>query len=186
MSEVSGILQAGEASATARALAARQRGPARNYYAALIGLAVGGGLLGVLAVRLLGTPEPIDGFAPGVMLGALVYLFVARRLATLGFRRTLVSRGLSTAFPLRMHVTDEALVYEIGDIRQAAQWRSVTEVLRVKDYWIVIAQATPFFAPRRFFPNEQAERRFVADVLAHMTPKARERSAAAADFARFE
>ena len=184
MSEVSGILQAGEASATARALAARQRGPARNYYAALIGLAVGGGLAGVIVARFLGTPEPIDGFAPGVMVGALAYLFVARRLTTLGMRRTLLSRGLSTDFPLRLKVTDAELVYQLGDIRQTAQWRAVTEIVRIREYWIVIAQATPFFAPRRFFADIAAERRFVADVLAHMTPEARARSAA--DFARFE
>jgi hypothetical protein len=186
MSEVSGILQAGEASSTARALVARQRGPAWQYSTALAVLALIGGAVGVTIAPRLGVVDPIDGFAPGVVVGALVYLLLARRLATFGLRRTLASRGIATAFPLRLEVTDEALVYELGDVRQIAQWRSITEVVRVKEYWIVIAQATPFFAPRRFFANEQAERRFVADVLAHMPPEARERSTGAADFARFE
>ena len=186
MSEVSGILQAGEASGTARALAARQRGSAWNYWAALVGIAVVCGILGVVIAPRLGVVDPLDGFAPGVAIGALVYLLVARRLAVFGMRRTLASRGIATAFPLRLQVTDEALVYELGDVRQIAQWRSVTEVARIKDYWVVIAQATPFFAPRRFFASEQAERTFIAGLLAHMTPDARERSAGAADFARFE
>jgi hypothetical protein len=83
-------------------------------------------------------------------------------------------------------VTPEALVYDLGDIHQTAKWKAVTEVFRIRDYWIVIAQATPFFAPRRFFASEAAERGFIAQVLAHMTPEARDRSAGAADFARFE
>jgi len=186
MSEVSGILEAGEASGTARALAARQRGSAWQYWIVMLVFALVCGVLGVAVAPRLGVVDPVDGFTPGVMVGVLAYALVARRLAVFGMRRTLASRGIATAFPLRLEATDAALVYDLGDIRQTAQWRSVTEIVRVRDYWIVIAQATPFFAPRRFFADIAAERRFVAGVLAHMTPEARERSAGAADFARFE
>jgi len=186
VSEVSGILQAGEASGTARALAARQRGSAWQYWAVMLVFAVLGGVLGVVVAARSGFIEPIDGFTPGVMVGVLGYLLVARRLTVFGMRRTLTSRGIATAFPLRLEVTGDALIYQLGDVRQIAQWRSVTEVVRIRDYWVVIAQASPFFAPRRFFANEQAERTFIAQLLAHMTPEARERSHGAADFARFE
>jgi hypothetical protein len=183
MSAVSGLLQVGEASRTVRTIAARQRGSLVYYYAILFALAVAGGVVGYLVARFVMHVDGDVGVPFGFSGGAIVYLFVVRRVAIKRFRSRMVQKGHPPDLQLRMEITPEALLYSLGGIRQIADWSAVSELFESRGYWIFLAQSSPYFAPKRFFESFAAEKAFVASALAHMSDDARARSKKAVAFA---
>ena len=185
MASISGILQVGEANATLRAIGARQRGAAYLYSAALVGSMIAGAILGKLVVDYLGESGPASdlGLFGGLIAGLLVYLIAGRRFTTWRFRTRLAKRGIPLDLPLSLELTPEAVVYKVGDVQTTAKWPAVTELFSSRGYWIFLAQASPLFAPKRFFPDTGSERDFVQTALGYMSDAARQRSSDAVELA---
>lgn len=175
---VSGVLNVGEASAVGTALVRRARGSSIWYQLLSIALMISGGLAGVAIARLTGADEPI-----GFLVGWAIYASIARRLVVAVYRKRFASKGLPLQLPLRLHTTSDALIYEVGQIKQIAQWACVTELFRSHGYWVSQAQGSSFFAPARFFSSVDAEREFVRASLAMMPELARANSKDAIQFA---
>ena len=182
MAAVSGSLRIGEASATARAIGARQRGPSAAYSAIAIGLMIVGAICGGLFSSYV-LHDEFAGIAIGWAAGAAAYLLIARPLTVARFRSRMAKKGFSEFLPLELEVAPDALHYRLGEIRQSASWSAVSEVFENRGYWIFLAQSAPFFAPKRFFESPAAEKAFLAAALAHMSPDARARSRKAAAYA---
>lgn len=185
MPQVSGTLRVGEAKATVGALMARQRGSIASYYAVLFGMVLCGVALGLVMSAVLADgyePHYGVGGAMGAIGGAMVYQLIQRPLAMARFKKTFQSRQQTLDLPLRMEIAADHLIYEVGGITQFVKWDVVAEVFRSHDYWIVLAQADAMFAPMRFFASTDDERKFVADLLAHVSSDARARSTEAERF----
>ena len=183
MASVSGLLRVGEATPTVRSIGARQRGPVAFYYAILVGAVVLGGLCGNLFARFVTHGDADFATIMGVTAGAFAYLLLARRLTVARFRARMVQKGHPPLLELDIEITPDALLYRIGDIRQSAPWRAVSEVFESRGYWIFLVQSAPFFAPKRFFENPAAEKAFMRAALERMSDEARSRSRQAITFA---
>ena len=196
MTSVAGLLKIGEAQATMRSIGTRQRGATYSYSIVLVALTLLGAAAGVFVLNLLPhlldrahlpsvwQPEPLLVIGAGAICGAFVYQWVGKWMLVARFRKRLMDKGAPLNLQLRMEITPDALLYEVGDVQQIAKWSCVSEIFRSHDYWIFLAQSDPYFAPERFFTNEDAERAFVADALAHMNEAAQARSPEAVAFAK--
>ena len=187
MAEISGTLKVGEASHTAEALMKRQQGSNASYAWLLLAFFIlaglGGGLLANLVLGGVGSNSYRIGGTVGVMAGACAYFLARRRLVMSRFKRNFRDRQQTLELPIRLEISHDQLLYEVGGVTQLAKWPVVDELFRSHEYWIFHAQAHALFAPRRLFPSEEAERKFLALALSHMSPGARARSADAIRFA---
>lgn len=190
MAEISGTLKVGEASHTAEALMKRQQGT--NASSAWILLAffivtgLGAGLLANLVLGGVGSNSYRFSGAVGVIAGGCAYLLARRHLVMSRFKRNFRERQQTLELPIRLEISHDHLLYEVGGVTQLAKWPVVDELFRSHEYWIFHAQAHALFAPRRLFSSEEAERKFLALALAHMSSDARARSAEALRFAGAE
>ena len=186
MTSISGTLRVGEANATVGKLMARQRGSNASYWAIMLGLGFCGLIAGLAASFLVsnnGAPHYSAGGLLGFACGALTYLLIQRPLMMARFKQKFQARHQMLDLPLRMEISSDHLIYEVGGVTQLARWPAVDELFQSHDYWIFLAQAQSMFAPRRFFENAEEERMFVREALALMTPDARSRSTEAERFA---
>ena len=172
------MLKVGEASATGRAVLRRVRGSQLIFLIYALVLIGGCTAAGWFAWRLV----PWIGGAAGYFVGVVAYVLSCRHVAVARYRRRFASRGMPLELRLRLEVTPEALVYEIGAIRNIVGWSAVTELFAKKNYWIFIAQGSALFAPKRFFASSEAEKAFLAAALARMNEAARVRSPDAVKF----
>jgi hypothetical protein len=197
MTCVSGLLKIGEAQSTLRNVGKRQRGSANFFYLILVALMMGGMFAGIMiafAVFLALDFEKIHyGWDAGsvsmwvgwfgMFTGAVLYQRICKGLTVARFRKRLIQKGSPAELPLRMEIAPENLLYDVGDVKHMAKWSCVSEVFPSHGYWIFLAQASPFFAPKRFFADPDAERAFLKEALAHMSEAARGRSKEAVAFA---
>ena len=189
MRSITGEMEAGEAQGAGAAVAARQRGSRYTYSAAVLALMAVGFAGGYGAGWLIERtwPETFFGAMPagvvGMYLGFLVYLRLCRPWLVQRFRKHMSDRNLAVRFRQTFEVSDAGLTLESGLLRRTAPWPAVTEILRVKKYWIFLVQMEPWFAPSRFFANEADERSFIRTALGHLTEEAKARSKAAVAFA---
>jgi hypothetical protein len=109
-------------------------------------------------VPLVGLPPEFDlTLSLLLLVGGLVgWVFTIRFVAMKGFRDRLTANGLATTFPLRIEIDAEALRYIVGDVTTVAEWACVTEVFESAGYWVFLAQASPLFAPKRYFADTAA------------------------------
>lgn len=138
--------------------------------------------------EILGTlgaiPRP---FVPLAMMAAgIVAIWISLRLCrgvtVRNFRRSLVARGIPDPVPTAFEVTPQNLICRSDGMEYRADWRAVTDLLRVGPYWVALAQAQPLMMPRRFFPDRAAEREFIGAILDRLEPAARARSGDALRF----
>jgi hypothetical protein len=92
-------------------------------------------------------------------------------------------RGVPDPMPLSVETTGEAVLFSLGAVTMRIPWTEVSELTRSRTRWVFMANYSAVGVPRRLFPNPQAERAFVADALARISPEARTRSRDAAAFA---
>lgn len=185
MTSISGTLRVGEASATVGKLMAKQNGSNASYWAIMLGLVLGGLVAGMAASFLLSndsSPHYSTGGSLGAIAGGTAFILIRRPLMVARFKKRFQARQQTLDLPLRMEITSDHLIYEVGGVTQLARWPAVDELFQSHDYWIFLAQAHSMFAPRRFFANAEEERRFVREALALMTPEARSRSVEAVRF----
>lgn len=180
MSSISGQLRIGEATNAIRAIRRRQIGSRFLSYIILAVLLSGGWSLGTFVSRPDSTPVRLLGITAAL----LIYIAIQKRLILASFRKRMVDRGFPPELRVHMEITPSFLIYEIGDVRHTANWSAVTELFISRKYWVFLVQSSPWFAPQRFFTNEDAERAFVAEALAQMSDAARLRSAGAVAFAK--
>lgn len=123
---------------------------------------------------------------PGLVTSAIVAGMVSTRLsrayAVRIARRELARRGLRTPVANRFEITPEGFRSLTGSVETRAPWTAVSDLFPVGPYWVVIADAWPFYMPKRFFSSGAEEKQFLASMLDNMTEDARARSAAAARF----
>lgn len=180
-----GTLRVGEANATAETLYAKQHGSGARDIAILFAITVFSTLLGMLVAFLTsGEEAPHYGYAGliGTILGAGLCVIISRSRQQARFKQNFQDRHQTLELPLRVEVTADRLVYELGGVTQHVRWDAVDELFGSHGYWIFLAQSYAMFAPKRLFPNPEEEKRFVAQALARMTPDAQSRSADAKRF----
>ncbi len=149
-------------------------------------------LVMVAAVFLYGALNAV-GYAPDA--GWLPLLIVAGIAATIigtrlcrflmlrNFKKRLAERETPNPLPVDIEINTDTLRIAIGGIDHRIKWNAVSEVLEIGPYWVVLAEATPFFIPKRFFGDEQQERTFVTALMQRMSSPARARSTEANEFA---
>jgi hypothetical protein len=188
MASISGMLKVGEAQATNGARMARLRGSSLIYVGVMLGLTVGGMLLALVVGAFVGVGEQDAtawGFL-GIAVGVVSYIFLGRYLVLKRFRAEIQKRHSTTEFPLRLELTPDQILYELGGLTHVARWSAVDELFPSHGYWLFSVQSAAFFAPKRLFAGEAEEARFVAEALAYMSPEARGRSVEASRFAAKE
>ena len=116
----------------------------------------------------------------GVMWPAVMLLMRGlSRLAVLRYRRKLSDRGLPDPLLWRFESDEDGFVQSVGNVENRVKWSAVSEVFPVGPYWILLVQGSAIFIPKRHIGGVDAERAFVGEVLRHLTPEGRSRSAAA-------
>ena len=178
MNTVGGTIKIGEAMPTAQATAQRLRGAAWWYWVLMLVLVVGLGFLGIWLAKLAQV-NILMGWLAGALTGMVLYSRWSKLLALWRFRKTQAGKGMPVDVAIRVEITPDALVYEIGDITTYVKWRAVTEVFFVKGWWIVMAQSSSMFIAERFFASDEDKRAFLGELLVHMSDEARARSPAA-------
>ena len=186
MTTVEGQIHVGEANAACGRIRKSQIG--LPWY--LIGVllipifAIAGGFAEEGVRSALGRPvaQSALGDLIGLVIGGWLYLNLCRRLSVAQFRKQLHARGLPLDMPSRFELTPEQLVHTGHGMTTSADWSGVTELFRVKGYWIFMAVSLPFVVPERFFADRRSEREFIAEALSRMSPEARARSADASKF----
>ncbi len=125
-------------------------------------------------------------FLPAVVVSGVIAMMIGVRLCrgyAVGIaRRELAKRGLKNPVPNRFEATQEGFRSMTGSVESRAPWTAVSDLFPVGPYWVVIADAWPFYMPRRFFSSVEEEKRFLGSMLEHMGEEARARSDAAARF----
>ena len=157
-----------------------------------------GGMLGLVLAGLLLALAPLSVTLGNVMIFAgLAFILPLIGSATglwLGYRRLgslfdkaysagLSSRGSPPTADCDWEIADEGLVMRSDRGSTTARWETFSEVFRKDVYWIALADLAVLVIPRRAFPDEAAERAFIAALLARLPEVARERSSEAAAFA---
>lgn len=175
MLSIHGTIRIGEAATTAKSTAYRQRGGAWPFWLAMAVLWIAGAAAGGAIGLVLHTDPFLTGGA-GALIGVLLYARFAQWLSIWRFRRTQTGKGVSLDLPLRIEITPDAFVYEIGDTVTRAKWTAVSEGYLKSGYWIFMVQANPWFIPDRLFEDTGHCRRFLHQVLSHMSKEARDRS----------
>ena len=196
MQSVSGLLKIGEAQATLKSVGRRQRGATYSYYLVMFALAIFGAAVGYFIFVFLGRVlagtavgsfawqfDPVFGGGIGATCGILSYPIICKRLTLMRFRKRMVDRGFPRELSLNMEIAPDKLRYGIGEVQHIAEWSAVTELFASRGYWIFLVQMSPWFLPKRFFADHNAEMTFVAEALAHMNEASRLRSPDAVAFA---
>jgi hypothetical protein len=132
-----------------------------------------------------GSPDYELYGAVGCATGGVVFLLANPGIMSARFKRKFKERQHCLELNLRMEISQEHLVYEIGGVKYLVQWTAVDELFRSHDYWLVSAQAHLLFAPRRLFAAEDDERAFLRKALELMSEPARARSGEAVQFSGF-
>lgn len=186
MNNISGTIRIGEANAACMKIGAKQRGSILWILVPSIALGIGIVVLADLVESYLPGDSWIPYWFVAVCVAMPAYFYVARKLGVWRFRKQLTGKGLPLDMPVHLTLSPDLLSYELADVQQRAKWNAVSELFFTKGYWIFLVQATPWFAPKRLFADEAAERLFVQEALSHMTEAARARSPQAVKFAEAE
>jgi len=109
-------------------------------------------------------------------LGALII----RALMGPSMRKALAARGQACEQVLTLRLTDDAIIYDLGDLSMTARWACVTDLYRSPKHWVFLVQSSAMVLPRRFFMTPEAERDFIGEAMAMMSDAARARSPDAA------
>ena len=174
-SSVVGTLSVGEANRVCGELMRRQRGSIWPFYAALIVLMLVFFPAGYWLADSLGLPVLLGIMLAGIASYATFYAML-RQGVLARFRKKFADRGLPLELPLRVEASRDGLVYEVGGVKQLAQWPCVTEAFLSHGYWIFMAQGSFFFAPTRFFASKNDERAFIAAAAEFLSEDAKARS----------
>jgi len=111
-----------------------------------------------------------------VLAGLVVGLFAIQALMGPSLRKALAARGQSETLAMSLRLSADGLVQDLGDVVLSARWACVTDVFRTRKYWVFLVQSSAIVLPRRFFATPEAERAFLAEVVARMPETARARS----------
>jgi hypothetical protein len=96
--------------------------------------------------------------------------------------RELVGRGVASPKQPIMLSIGEQLSIESSRVTTEVDWALVSELFPYAGAWVLLVAARPYPVPARFFVDDEAQRTFVRQSLAHMTAAARERSPEAREF----
>lgn len=131
-----------------------------------------------LLVRFGAAPEWawLPALIGSVALSVVTGPWACRTLATRIFRRRLLERETPNPLPTSVEITPDALIWRSGAVETRVLWSGVSEVNLVGPYWVVMAQATPIFIPRRYFAEQPNEAAFISALLERLSPAARARS----------
>ncbi|WP_421999714.1 hypothetical protein [Reyranella sp.] len=138
----------------------------------------------VLVVIGLGVAMEVRG-VPGL---AVIVLFLtlafglnnaARRFVDRKMRQEWQARGAPTQTVMTVSVRTDGLLVEsaVGTVR--FHWPFISELMPVKDCWILFVPVSALAIRRASFHSEAEERAFLEAVLGHLEPSARARSARA-------
>jgi hypothetical protein len=111
---ITGEISVGEASAAMREIMSRLRGSQGPYSLVLAVLLVVCAGLGSLVWH----SNQTMGMGAGALIGLFVYLLAYNPLAQFLFRQRFRERGLPFLLPVSVKLTDEALDYTIGEVRE--------------------------------------------------------------------
>ena len=176
--EATGVLAVGETTIAMAYIKGRRGVSPRQIKSILlgcmlaIGIPAGAWASGSWVAALASVEFAVVGFGVGLLL--------VKRLSGPSMRKALVERGQAYEQPLRLHLTTDALVYDLGDLTMNASWRCVTDLFETRKYWVFLVQSSAMILPRRFFRTPEAEHQFIAEALSRMTEAARARSSRAA------
>jgi hypothetical protein len=186
--EVEGVIRAGEANKAAVIACRRQNGfnwPSLLFFAGslIVTFLVSAVFTGVVAAWFgkAGALAPI-GCGLGVALSLVALIPPYRRLLVWRFRKRRLKLGLRDQVELRAAVEDGAFHYDCGGVRSQVDWSVITEIFPAAGHWVLSANSTFLYVPKRFFQDSSAERAFLTRVLERMPSVARARSKAAAAF----
>jgi len=184
---VSGEVRIGEGAA----FATRATAPITNApwpFLIIVAASALGGFLAVALGVFLGRKGIIpQAFVPLAILIAWVLSFrisirLSRAFNVRNFRRTLLARGIPDPVATVFEVTADCFICRSEGVEYRAEWRAITDLLRVGPYWVAIAQALPLMVPRRFFADQTAEQLFIGAMVERLGPAARARSGHALRF----
>ena len=69
-------------------------------------------------------------------------------------------RGQAYEQPLTLHLTTEALVYDLGDLTMTADWRCITDLFATRKHWIFLVQSSAMVLPTPLFHDYRGRTRF--------------------------
>jgi len=186
MITISGAVEAGEAQGSMRAIQARLFGSgfATIIYVASLFVGLATGIAAAVVANQI-FEEPI--FLWPIVLVALAGLSLLstrlfQRWSVNRFRQNMQIRGMQTNVKCTFSITDDEIIQETEWMRKIASWRSVTDIVRSQQYWILMVGFEPWVIPSRFFSNIEDERNFIATCLVHLSADARARSQDASSF----
>ncbi|MDQ8029258.1 MAG: hypothetical protein REJ23_11070 [Brevundimonas sp.] len=141
-------------------------------------------IISSIATHLLGAPgwTSLPILLAVLLPATILAIRIVRNGMVAYFRKQLTRRGVSNPLPWRLEIVGETVIWLTGDLESRAPARAVSEVFPVGPYWVLLIQGTPVFVARRNFAGKDAQRAFLTELLAVMTPDARDRSKAAVRF----
>ena len=185
--KIQGDVIVGEAARFAGKAGARLNGHPRPVIIAnVVSLLCLVAIMGVWIVLQTVLKLPGILFLPVLIIAVIVSLIVAQKIcriyAVRFARKALAERGLVSPVPTRFEITPDAFVSANGRAETRAPWAAVSDLFPVGDYWFVMVEACSSCIPKRLFASPDEEKAFIAAMLEHMTPDARDRSDAAVRF----
>jgi hypothetical protein len=117
----------------------------------------GFGIFGFLAIVLSGIPLMVRGIRANQ-------------------RKAWAKRGVPVASVIAYRQTEDSFVLEGPLTETRLRWEGLTEIAPGRDAWLFIGQGTAYFLPKRLFADAAAEKAFLGECLAKVTPEARARS----------
>lgn len=103
--------------------------------------------------------------------GAAIIRFVSRKM-----QREWLARGVPAEISNRYSVLPEGLQVESQVATTLIRWPFVNEVMLVDGHWLLISAVFWFVIPRACFGSDEEEHAFLAALLRHLEPAARDRS----------
>lgn len=146
---------------------------------AAMGIILAGVLIGVVlfAVIKAGLSMPGWSWAPfALLLFVAVNIAAVRVCRTLTVRRfkdALAERGTPNPLPHALEIDAAGVRVISGETEMKTSWSALSEARRIGPYWVLIAQAMPYYVPVRMLPDEGE---FLKALSQYMTTQALARS----------
>jgi hypothetical protein len=124
----------------------------------------------------------------GLTMALMLVYVVPLTFAYLAWRERAVKRiwadrGETDSWPMEW-IVDETGFTIIQPAQQTTiAWAAVSEIFPARKHWLILANTAAHCVPKHCFADAAAERAFIAEALARLSPAARKRSPEAIAFA---
>ena len=119
----------------------------------------------------------------GTVMGYAIGWNAAMKRHAAKFLSGIKARGTPETIQFTYEIQPDAFAVSSDRISHRLAWSAIQEVIPAPEHWLLQVDTITIILPRRAFGDQGGERDFIREIMARISPQARERSSEAAKFA---